>query len=798
MFKYIQIVNLIFLFGIGLIDSELKCNFKEFHDASSIYTCELVSSAAIIENGHMSGKTDADVQSFKFDGFKTNELFDVKLPFCKNYKNLEIVKLFSAGIADLNQNLFFDCENLKFLSLASNKISQVPENLFTRNLKLTTLSLEQNELPSLPENVFANLNELSDLNLSKNKIKTLPVNIFTSLVKLRVLKLNSNRIQNVVHNWFRNLQMLEDLDLSNNLISNLGQKNFQFLTNLIFLQLNNNNIKELSANVFYNLFKLEELNLDFNEISSPFAEAFKDLKNLKKLSIGANGIIDLPEKIFSTLSNLDELKLWQNQLSTIHSDSFGTYNNQILIDLEDNNIYAIDPSLIGYLDSLRLYMDGNVCYQGDLENKSEMFQELNECVENYEPRQGGVETSTFGSTSKPNTITYTFNTKTDYLTFPRTTTIREATSTETTSTFKPITTRKIRTTTTRILTTTRKVKTTTKLLPRPPQPYPVTTHKPTTTTTSLWNLLEPENIPTCGRSKLKLSGESSGSQVRHGAYPWTAALIRRDGQLFCGGILVSKSLVVTAAHCIEGKQRLYVFNNQDFFVMLGAHNIKQSFEKGRTTVNVKAIHVHDDWNPSIDQYDADIAIIELEADVILNRFIQPICIPEAGSIPATKNQGFVVGFGKSEFADIQDVARLVHTPIHDNRKCHSSHDAFQLLLSHRGFCGGYANGTGVCTGDSGSGLIVVHNGVFYLRGIVSASLNGPLNGCNLNAFTVFTDLLEFTGWIKIGKDDKTLIQYLIDRIRKCEANKGTTERMTQSSQQKQTNGDAWRVRYPND
>lgn len=226
--------------------------------------------------------------------------------------------------------------------------------------------------------------------------------------------------------------------------------------------------------------------------------------------------------------------------------------------------------------------------------------------------------------------------------------------------------------------------------------------------------------------------------------------------------------------------------------MLGAHNVKQSYEKGRTTVNVKTIHIHNDWNPYIDQYDADIAIIVLEVEVKFNRFIQPICIPEAGSIPATKAHGIVVGFGKSEFADIQDIARLVPIPIHDNRKCHSSHDTFQLLLSHRGFCGGFANGTGVCTGDSGSGLIVIHDGVYYLRGIVSASLYGPLSGCNLKAYSIFTDVLEFTGWIKIGRDDKTLIQYLIERLRKCEDQKGTTERVQLGTQLERSNDESWR------
>jgi len=74
-------------------------------------------------------------------------------------------------------------------------------------------------------------------------------------------------------------------------------------------------------------------------------------------------------------------------------------------------------------------------------------------------------------------------------------------------------------------------------------------------------------------------------------------------------------------------------------------------------------------------------------------------------------------------------------------------------------------------------LIVVHNDTYYLRGIVSASLNGPLNGCNLKAYSIFTDILEFAGWIMEGKDDKTLIQYLYEKIRKLEQQNDQLKKM---------------------
>jgi len=66
-------------------------------------------------------------------------------------------------------------------------------------------------------------------------------------------------------------------------------------------------------------------------------------------------------------------------------------------------------------------------------------------------------------------------------------------------------------------------------------------------------------------------------------------------------------------------------------------------------------------------------------------------------------------------------------------------------LSNRGFCGEYANRTGVCDGDSGGGLIVEHNNRHYLRGIVSFSLYGEFNGCD--SYSTYADILKFYDWI---------------------------------------------------
>jgi len=226
---------------------------------------------------------------------------------------------------------------------------------------------------------------------------------------------------------------------------------------------------------------------------------------------------------------------------------------------------------------------------------------------------------------------------------------------------------------------------------------------------------------------------------------------------------------VSAAHCIEGKQKYHIFEPKDIFVILGGHNLETRNEPGRTTASVKDIKVHHDWNPYVVSYDADIAVIELADTINFNEYIQPICIATPRSEAAIKTEGLVIGFGRSEHKKVENIARSISSPIYSHQFCANSSN-HENLLTHRTFCGGYANGTNVCEGDSGSGLIVKHNGIYYLRGIVSASLYDLYNGCNINAYSVFTDILEFYSWVTSGKDDKIMLQTTIEENRKLKSN----------------------------
>ena len=126
-----------------------------------------------------------------------------------------------------------------------------------------------------------------------------------------------------------------------------------------------------------------------------------------------------------------------------------------------------------------------------------------------------------------------------------------------------------------------------------------------------------------------------------------------------------------------------------------------------------------------------------------------MCLPKVSAPLKNFNYGVVVGFGKSETSGPhENIPKKAETPIKSSDDCYSEFPSLLNIASHRTFCGGFANGTGSCTGDSGGGLTVVQDDVHYLRGIVSASLHATEYGCDVKSYSIFTDIRFFVNFIK--------------------------------------------------
>lgn len=122
-------------------------------------------------------------------------------------------------------------------------------------------------------------------------------------------------------------------------------------------------------------------------------------------------------------------------------------------------------------------------------------------------------------------------------------------------------------------------------------------------------------------------------------------------------------------------------------------------ELGRIVLPVAQIMIHKDWNPFIENYDADIALILTEDEIPTIKFIQPVCLWNYANDPELK-EGYIAGWGLSEkTTGLHEITpKLLRVPIITQEQCFLSEPRLANLASERTFCGGSKDGRGPCHG----------------------------------------------------------------------------------------------------
>jgi secreted trypsin-like serine protease len=111
-----------------------------------------------------------------------------------------------------------------------------------------------------------------------------------------------------------------------------------------------------------------------------------------------------------------------------------------------------------------------------------------------------------------------------------------------------------------------------------------------------------------------------GEDAIRGSWPWQI-LLMYNGRPSCGGSLVRKNWVVTAAHCISGRESV----PSRFSIRVGEYD-RGVTEGSEKDITVKRVVKHPGYNrPTISN---DIALLELSQDVVFNDYVKPACLPE--------------------------------------------------------------------------------------------------------------------------------------------------------------------------
>lgn len=257
----------------------------------------------------------------------------------------------------------------------------------------------------------------------------------------------------------------------------------------------------------------------------------------------------------------------------------------------------------------------------------------------------------------------------------------------------------------------------------------------------------------CGLQKIKTRELiTNGYNTYPGQFPWHVALFHKKSRTVteyaCGGSLISRSYVLTAAHCTKSEDD-YVINPRRLIVSMGSHNRRLAGPnvQQHSVFEIHSVTSEGQWAGLRN----DIALLELTSSVEYSDYIQPICL---NSLEVSeRDSGLVAGWGRTEDGELSDNLKAASMPIISHIDCLASdRDVYGGVLDSGMICAGHQNGTSVCNGDSGGGLVIqrcTSGGCYWsLVGIVSIAA-GNFNGtCRSDGYGAFTNVKTYLPWIK--------------------------------------------------
>lgn len=226
-----------------------------------------------------------------------------------------------------------------------------------------------------------------------------------------------------------------------------------------------------------------------------------------------------------------------------------------------------------------------------------------------------------------------------------------------------------------------------------------------------------------------------GSAAALGQWPWQLSL-HVQGTHVCGGSIITREWLVTAAHCVEGQL------SDPYVWRVYAGIVSQSDITLRAAYKVQQIISHPDYDT--DTKDNDVALMKLETPLSFTDNVQPVCLPNAGMTFQPNQQCWISGWGaESQGGKTSTNLNYVMVPLIERSKCNSIYIYNGLILPTM-ICAGYLEG-GIdsCQGDSGGPLVTNESSVWWLVGDTSWG-----SGCATpNRPGVYGNMTVFTDWI---------------------------------------------------
>ncbi|XP_076315387.1 trypsin-2-like [Tachypleus tridentatus] len=182
-----------------------------------------------------------------------------------------------------------------------------------------------------------------------------------------------------------------------------------------------------------------------------------------------------------------------------------------------------------------------------------------------------------------------------------------------------------------------------------------------------------------------------GRDAVAGSWPWQVSfqyIYTYPSGHFCGGAVVNRNWILTAAHCVKDKYK------EEVRIHFGNHHRWMADSQ-------EVIRYPTDWY--FYKWE-DIALVRFNAPLSFNDVIQPVCMPELEERVEDGTMGHVTGWGNTIGTGHSTVLKQAMVPIFNFEACSNYNTPFSI--SPTNICSGTDNGgINPCFGDSGGPLV---------------------------------------------------------------------------------------------
>ncbi|XP_053681030.1 CLIP domain-containing serine protease B9-like [Anopheles nili] len=238
-------------------------------------------------------------------------------------------------------------------------------------------------------------------------------------------------------------------------------------------------------------------------------------------------------------------------------------------------------------------------------------------------------------------------------------------------------------------------------------------------------------------------------------FPWLAMMQyeNRKGErrYSCGGSLINKRYVLTAAHCVTGEVERK--EGKLVGVRLGEYNTNTEIDcvmedqeqicaDPPIDATVESSTVHPEYDEAAHAH--DVALVRMGQTIEYTDFVQPVCLPLSDFRASKAGEvNFVTGFGRTLKGSRSVIKQKLGIKVYEHDRCREKYATKNALITTKQICAGGEFAKDSCHGDSGGPLMKLQK-VWYLEGVVSYG-----NRCGLEDWPgVYTHVPAYMEWIR--------------------------------------------------